>query len=338
MPTPSLTIIGSDVPPSWQQMLSDLITDPQELLALLRLDARDKPLGLRAVEQFPLKVPRWFVSRIEPGTWHDPILRQLWPSAEEQIDAPAYVVDPLEESRFNPVPGLLHKYTSRVLLTAAPHCAVHCRYCFRRHFDYAGNAPSRSDWQAAFAHIAADARIEEVLLSGGDPLALSNRQFGWLLEQLEAIPHVNTVRIHTRMTIVLPQRIDAELAAMLAASRLKTVLVSHANHARELSEESHAAFRLLASNGVTLFNQSVVLAEVNDSSDTLIALSKALFAQGVLPYYLHLPDAVAGTAHFDVPIMRAQALVAAMQAELPGYLVPRLVREEPGNDSKTRYA
>lgn len=338
MRTPSLTIIGSDVPPSWQQMLSDLITDPQELLTLLSLDAREKPLGLLAAEQFPLKVPRWFVSRIEPGTWKDPILRQLWPSVEEQIDAPSYFVDPLQESRFNPVPGLLHKYTSRVLLTAAPHCAVHCRYCFRRHFDYQGNAPSRSDWQAAFTHIAADARIEEVLLSGGDPLALSNRQIGWLLEQLEAIPHINTVRIHTRMTIVLPQRIDAELTSMLAASRLNIVLVSHANHARELSEESDAAFRLLASSFVTLLNQSVILAGVNDSSDTLIALSKALFAQGVLPYYLHLPDAVAGTAHFDVPIPRAQALVADMQAQLPGYLVPRLVREEPGNDSKTRYA
>ena len=338
MSAPSLTIIESDVPPPWQQMLSDLITDPQELLSLLSLDAQEKPLGLSAAVQFPLKVPRWFVSRIEPGDWQDPILRQLWPAQEEEIAAPNYVIDPLEETRFNPVPGLLHKYTSRVLLTAAPHCAVHCRYCFRRHFDYAGNAPSRTDWQAAFAHIAADARIEEVLLSGGDPLALSNRQFGWLLEQIESIAHVRTVRIHTRMTIVLPQRIDAEFAAMLGASRLKVVLVSHCNHTNELSDESRAAFRALASNSVTLFNQSVILADVNNSSGVLIQLSNALFDQGVLPYYLHLPDAVAGTAHFDVPIPDAQALVAEMQAQLPGYLVPRLVREEPGEDSKTRYA
>ncbi len=177
-----------------------------------------------------------------------------------------------------------------------------------------------------------------MLLSGGDPLALSNRQFGWLLEQIESTAHVRTVRIHTRMTIVLPQRIDAEFAAMLGASRLKVVLVSHCNHANELSDESRAAFRALASNSVTLFNQSVILADVNNSSGVLIQLSKALFDQGVMPYYLHLPDAVAGTAHFDVPIPNAQALVAEMQAQLPGYLVPRLVREEPGEDSKTRYA
>lgn len=337
MQAPSLSIIQSDVP-AWQQMLSDLVTDPQELLALLGLDASQLPASAQAAGQFPLKVPRWFVSRIEQGNPHDPVLRQLWPLKDEETQAAGYVVDPLEESRFNPVPGLLHKYTSRVLLTAAPHCAVHCRYCFRRHFDYAGNAPSREDWRAAFDYIAADSRIGEVLLSGGDPLALSNRQLSWLLEQAEAIPHVTTVRIHTRMTIVLPQRIDAELSARLAASRLRVVLVSHCNHAQELSAESKASFKILAANGVTLLNQSVILAGVNDTSSVLIELSEALFGQGVLPYYLHLPDAVAGTAHFDVALNAAQGLVTTLQQRLPGYLVPRLVREEPGEKSKTRYA
>ena len=337
MSAPSLTIIQSDVP-TWQQMLSDLVTDPQELLALVGLTTDQLPPSYAAATQFPVKVPRWFVSRIRQGDAADPVLRQLWPAREEDAPVAGYVTDPLQEARFNPVPGLLQKYSSRVLLTAAPHCAVHCRYCFRRHFDYAGNAPSREDWHAAFEHIAQDSRIEEVILSGGDPLALSNRQLDWLLGQAEAIPHVVTLRIHTRMTLVLPQRIDAPLLARLAESRLKIIVVSHCNHAQELSEESARAFSDLRAISAHLLNQSVVLAEVNDSSSALIALSKALFEQGVLPYYLHLPDAVAGTAHFDVQTARAQQLVAEMQAQVPGYLVPRLVREEPGELSKTRYA
>ena len=334
---PSLAIIQSDVP-AWQGMLSDLITDPQELLALLDLDGSQCPPSLNATKQFPLKLPRWFVSRIRPGDWNDPVLRQVWPAASEERTIAGYGSDPLEEAGFNPVPGLLQKYTSRVLLMAAPHCAIHCRYCFRRHFDYAGNAPSRQDWGAAFEHVARDPEIREVILSGGDPLALSNRQLGWLVEQVEAIPHVTTLRIHTRMTVVLPQRVDGALADRLRGSRLKTVVVSHCNHAQELSAESRMAFASLAHAGATLLNQAVVLADVNDSSEILADLSRELFDQGVLPYYLHLPDAVAGTAHFDVPLARAQALVAELQARLPGYLVPRLVREEPGESSKTRYA
>tara|TARA_R110002153_G_scaffold271234_1_gene438366 strand:+ start:88 stop:1074 length:987 start_codon:yes stop_codon:yes gene_type:complete len=322
----------------YKELLSDLVTDPYDLVGMLELDIRHKPASLAAIDQFPMKVPRWFVSRIKTKDWNDPILRQLWPDQAEEADTANYVVDPLEESRFNPVPGLLHKYTSRVLLTAATHCAVHCRYCFRRHFDYDGNAPSRKDWQAAFDHIKADSQIQEVLLSGGDPLGLSNKQIKFLVNEIENIPHVNTIRIHTRMTIVLPQRVDKELIAILAASRLKVVVVSHCNHTNELSHESYTAFENLASAKVTLLNQSVILAGVNNDCDTLISLSRGLFEQGVLPYYIHLPDAVAGTAHFDVPLKQAQQIIGEVQAQLPGYLVPRLVREEPGKDSKTRYA
>ena len=336
MPAPSLSIIQTDVP-AWQQMLSDLVTDPQELLALLQLTEAKLAPSARAAGQFPLKIPRWFVSRIRQGDPNDPVLRQFWPHCDEEAQVEGFITDPLQEAQFNPVPGLLHKYTSRVLLTAAPHCAVHCRYCFRRHFDYAGNAPSRDDWQAAFAHVAADTRIREVILSGGDPLALSNKQFAWLIEQAESIEHIDTLRIHTRMTVVLPQRIDAELCERLASSRLKCVVVSHCNHAQELGKESLRAFDALRRINAILLNQSVILREVNDSADELKALSEALFQQGVLPYYLHLPDAVAGTAHFDVALSRAQALVAQLRTELPGYLVPRLVREEPGESSKTPY-
>lgn len=337
MPAPSLSIIQTDVP-AWQQMLSDLVTDPQELLALIGLTEAELAPSARAAEEFPLKIPRGFVSRIRRGDPSDPVLRQFWPHRNEEVQKAGYINDPLQEGRFNPVPGLLHKYTSRVLLTAAPHCAIHCRYCFRRHFDYEGNAPSRDDWQAAFAHIAGDQRIREVILSGGDPLALSNKQLAWLLDQAEAIEHIQTLRLHTRMTVVLPQRLDAELCERLVRSRLKLVVVSHCNHAQELSHESELAFKALRRINAVLLNQSVVLSEVNDNFAALKALSEALFQQGVLPYYLHLPDAVAGTAHFDVALAKAQALIAALRAELPGYLVPRLVREEPGNTSKTPYA
>ncbi len=337
MPAPSLAIIQSDVP-AWQRMLSDLVTDPQELLELLGLDHDDNPFSSAAATQFPFKLPRWFLSRIKPGDWNDPILRQLWPASQEEAEVAGYGFDPLQESQFNPVSGLLHKYSSRVLLTASPHCAVHCRYCFRRHFDYAANAPSREHWRAVFDYIANEPRVGEVILSGGDPLALPNRQLDWLIEQIEAIPHVNTLRIHTRMTTVLPQRIDEALCARLKTTRLSVVLVSHCNHAQELSPESKSAFQQLRNSGVTLLNQSVILTNVNDNVEILADLSRKLFEQGVLPYYLHLPDAVAGTAHFDVELPLAQSLVAELQTRLPGYLVPRLVREEAGEYSKTRYA
>ena len=338
MNNPAVSLIRSDRSNRGQEILSDLITDPDELLQILELDAGACPYSLEALAQFPLKAPRPYVGRIEKGNWQDPLLRQIWPSAAEESRNEAFVADPLEEGRFNPVPGLLHKYHGRVLLTAAPHCAIHCRYCFRRHFDYQANSPSRMQWQAAFDYIAGDSSIEEVILSGGDPLALSDRQFLWLMESLASIEHVTTVRIHTRLPIVIPQRITAELLGCLGESRLRIVMVVHCNHSRELDGEVAGVFSLLRDNSVTLLNQSVVLKDVNDNSPALIELSKALFQQGVLPYYLHMPDQVAGTEHFYVTDQHAKGLIKALHASLPGYLVPTLVRETPGERGKTRIA
>lgn len=333
-----VSLIRSDRAETWQEILSDLITDPQELLRLLELDADSSPFSLEALAQFPLKAPRPFVERIEKGNWQDPLLLQIWPSAFEETQTEGFVADPLNEEEFNPVPGLLHKYQGRVLLTAAPHCAIHCRYCFRRHFDYAANSPSRIQWEEAFAYIANDSSIEEVILSGGDPLAISDKQFHWLLQQLAKIEHLTTVRIHTRLPIVIPQRITRELVRCLSETRLRVVMVVHCNHRQELDIEVTDSLDILADVGVTLLNQAVVLRDVNDNAETLIDLNKALFQHNVLPYYLHMPDKVAGTEHFCVTDQHAMELIETLRTALPGYLVPRLVRENPGERGKTRIA
>lgn len=338
MTNQAISLIRSDRAAPWQEILSDLITDPQELLRILELDAHTSPYSVEAIEQFPLKAPRPFVERIEKGNWHDPLLRQIWPSALEETQSEGFVVDPLQEEKFNPVAGLLHKYQGRVLLTAAPHCAIHCRYCFRRHFDYQANSPSRAQWEEAFTYIAGDSSIEEVILSGGDPLAISDRQFSWLLERLAAIEHLTTVRIHTRLPIVIPQRLTKGLLSSLNESRLQLVMVLHCNHQQELDATVTSGFDALKDVGVTMLNQAVVLKDVNDNANALIALNKALFQHNVLPYYLHMPDQVAGTEHFYVTDQYAKDLIIDLHASLPGYLVPRLVREVPGERGKTRIA
>lgn len=338
MTNPAVSIIQSDLPEKWQEILSDLITDPKELLQILQLDPADCSYSLDALQQFPLKAPRPYVKRIEPGNWNDPLLRQIWPSPKEENYSQGFITDPLEENRFNPVPGLLHKYKGRVLLTAAPHCAIHCRYCFRRHFNYQANSPSRQQWEDCISYIDNDSSIEEVILSGGDPLAISDKQLSWLLSRLEEIKHLTTVRIHTRLPIVIPQRITAILVENLRKSRLQTVMVIHCNHHQELDLDVSQKLNTLSENGIKLMNQSVLLSDVNDNSSDLIKLSKVLFANNVLPYYLHMPDQVAGTEHFYVEDLHAKQLIKAMHAALPGYLVPRLVRENPGEQGKTRIA
>ncbi|MCG8412617.1 MAG: EF-P beta-lysylation protein EpmB [Pseudomonadales bacterium] len=338
MNTPALSLIKSDLPEKWQEILADLITDPKELLDFLELEEAANPYSPVACTQFPVKVPRPFAERMEKGNWHDPLLRQVWPDLAEEVTDPLRSEDPLQESDFNDKPGLLHKYHGRVLLTVAPHCAIHCRYCFRRHFDYAANTPGRARWRETLDYIAQDTTIEEVILSGGDPLAAPDGYLRWLLNELDAIDHVRTLRIHTRLPIVIPQRITAELRDILNSLRCQVVVVLHCNHHAELDDRVFEVFSALAEDGHLLLNQSVLLKGVNDNAASLIALNKALFSQRVLPYYLHLPDAVTGTGHFDVSEVRGKQLIDELRSQLPGYLVPTLVREEPGKSSKTRLA
>jgi EF-P beta-lysylation protein EpmB len=319
----------------WQRLLAEAIDDPAELLRALDLPDRLLPAARRAAALFPLRVPAPYLHRIRPGDAADPLLRQVLPLDLECETRPGYSADPLAESAAQPVPGLLKKYHGRALLIATGACAVHCRYCFRRHFPYADAHAGGSRLDPALAAIAADASIGEVILSGGDPLSLSDPRLAELTARIAAIPHVHTLRIHSRLPVVLPQRVTGDLLAGLRRLPLRKVLVLHSNHPCELDADVDAALAALTGAGVTLLNQAVLLRGVNDDSGTLASLSERLHRAGVLPYYLHLLDRVHGTAHFEVSQTTAEALIEALRARLPGYLVPRLVREIPGEPGKT---
>ena len=266
----------------------------------------------------------------------DPLLLQVLNRREERDEVDGYTADPLGERAASPCPGLIHKYAGRVLLTATSVCPVHCRYCFRRHFPYDEHRLSPATRASALAHIQADPTIREVILSGGEPLMLKDGPLGRLLDELEAIPHVELLRVHSRFPVVVPQRVTPALVARLAASRCRVTLVLHANHAAEIDGTVDRALAPLVASPVTLLNQSVLLAGINDSADALEALSRRLYRAGVLPYYLHVLDPVDGTAHFAIDDARARALVDTLIERLPGYLVPTLVRELAGRTAKTR--
>ena len=268
------------------------------------------------------------------GDPRDPLLLQVLPQSRERLEVPGFGTDPLQETALARH-GVLQKYAGRVLLVATEACPVHCRYCFRRHFPYAEQRTGAARWRGVLAELHTSDRVTEVILSGGDPLSLSNRRLAQWIAGIEALESVEILRVHTRFPIVLPERVDEPLLELLSRTRLKTVLVVHCNHANEIDAAVRRALRDLRAAGVQLLNQSVLLSGVNDTVDRLEALSRGLFDAGVLPYYLHLLDPVAGAAHFDVEESRARELFARLQCRLPGYLLPRLVREIPGRLSKT---
>jgi EF-P beta-lysylation protein EpmB len=285
-----------------------------------------------------LRVPRGYAARMRKGDPNDPLLLQVLPQAREGDDVPGFGDDAVGDLARLKDGGVIHKYHGRALVIATGACAVHCRYCFRRHFPYSDALASREHWRGALRALAEDRSITEVILSGGDPLSLSDEKLARFAEGLEFLPHVQRLRIHTRQPVVLPERVDEALLAWLGRGRLRKVIVIHANHANELDDAVQQALARLAATGATLLNQSVLLRGVNDSADALLRLSERLFECGVLPYYLHMLDRVRGAAHFDVPEAEARALMRALAARLPGYLVPRLVREEAGAPSKTGVA
>ena len=323
--------INPERAPDWQSELASAITSAEELLEELVLPQ----LAARLVHNpaFRLRVPRRFVAKMQKGNADDPLLKQVLPIAAE--NRPYGVNDPVGDLAAMATPGLLHKYRGRALLVTTGACAIHCRYCFRRHFPYANANPGKNEWQDAMAYLSTHQDIHEVILSGGDPLVLDNAKLGRLLTTLEQIPHIKWLRIHTRLPVVLPSRIDEELVSLLQKLRLRKTFVIHANHANELMADEFAAMHRLQSSGITLLNQSVLLKGVNDTASTLIELSNRLYEAGVLPYYLHMLDPVQGAMHFEVSQARAIELMESLRVELPGYLVPRLVREIPGESSKT---
>jgi EF-P beta-lysylation protein EpmB len=308
------------------------ITSVEALLDRLGITPQP-PLPAMAAN-FPLRVPHSFVDRMEPGNIDDPLLRQVLPVAAENTRQPDYSRDPLGEQHAMPAPGVLHKYPGRALLTLTGACAVHCRYCFRRHFPYSEANPLGSGRHEAIDYLRSHPDIGELILSGGDPLSLPDSRLSGLAEQLAGIPHLHTLRIHTRLPIVLPERVDDLLLDWLSNLPHRLVIVLHCNHPNEIDMPVKTAMQSLRQAGAMLLNQSVLLHKINDDADTLVRLSEALLAAGIMPYYLHQLDRVQGAAHFAVADTDARALMDAIHSRLPGYLVPRLVRELPDYPGK----
>ncbi|MDU7562234.1 MAG: EF-P beta-lysylation protein EpmB [Acinetobacter baumannii] len=321
---------------NWQSQLSDLITDPLELLNLLELSTDQLLSGaILASEKFKLRVPLAFVGKMNAKDPLDPLLLQVLPHHLELEEHPEFVTDPLGEEAANQLPGVLHKYKSRFLLTLTGACAVHCRYCFRRHFPYQENLPKNEDWLNIKNYIESNPDINEVILSGGDPLTLSNRKLALWLERLSSLKQVKILSIHSRVPIVIPNRIDEELISLLKNSRLRIILVVHSNHASELDDFTCSKLLQLSEHHITVLNQAVLLKGVNDSAQTLTDLSYRLFEARVMPYYLHVLDKVKGAQHFDLIPSEIDAIYQDVLASLPGYLVPKLVREIAGEKNKT---
>jgi EF-P beta-lysylation protein EpmB len=312
----------------WQKILANGFSSAQELLKYLKLPA-DLASDL-AEQTFKTRVPRRFAAKMEAGNPHDPLLLQVLATKQELYSSENYVTDPLQENSANPLPGVIHKYINRLLLTLTGVCAINCRFCFRRHFPYADNNPGQQGWQEALAYIAQDSKIQEVILSGGDPLLASDQVLERFIVALSAIEHVQTIRFHTRVPIVLPERVHAAFGQLFKRSRLKIVIVLHCNHPNELDNSVLKACQRLQKVGCLLLNQSVLLQQINADSTTLVRLSQRLFQFGILPYYLHLLDQVQGTQHFDLDLEQSLAIYHQLQSQLPGYLVPKLVREQAG--------
>ena len=319
----------------WQFLLSGSIRCPETLWQRLQLPLHSLPAGLQGHNAFALRVPEPYLAKIEVGNPDDPLLRQVLPVQAETQPRDGFIADPLGERQVNPQGGLLHKYHSRVLLVLSGACAINCRYCFRRHFPYEDNRLSSREFDQVAAYLQAHPEVNEVILSGGDPLVVSNGRLDKLLKTIEQVPTVKRLRIHTRLPVVIPQRVDAGLLDCLGNTRLDSVLVTHSNHPRELDGLFDQAMAALRQAGVHLLNQAVLLRGVNDTAEILTNLSERLFQAGVLPYYLHLLDPVAGAHHFDVPEQEARQLMCALHRHLPGFLIPRLVREISGKSGKT---
>jgi L-lysine 2,3-aminomutase len=318
----------------WRRPWREAVRDPAELLGLLGLTGRVSEVSTKAAAEFPLRVPRGFVARMRPGDPHDPLLRQVLPLDDELRPMPGFALDAVGDAAAKAGHGLIHKYRGRALLIATGSCAVHCRYCFRRHFPYTEETAAAESWRAAVDAIAADSSLDEVILSGGDPLSLATPKLAELSAQLARIPHLRRLRVHTRLPVVLPERVDAELLKWLRGLPWPIAVVIHANHANEFDAKVDAALQRLRTTGATLLNQAVLLRGVNDDVDALAALSERAYAAGVLPYYLHQLDRVQGAAHFEVDDDQARRLHSELHARLSGYLVPKLVREVAGDPGK----
>lgn len=312
---------------TWQTQLSECISSISELCDYVGISR------LNIETPFKIKVPKAFADRIQKNNPEDPLLLQVLTQTQELEITEGFCADPLQEKSFNPLPGLLHKYHGRVLVMLHGTCAIHCRYCFRRSFPYENNKPGLSGFKKIIDYLNQDPSIEEIIFSGGDPLINSDSMLSSLLSQLNTIPHLKRIRFHTRLPIVLPDRITDELITALKTTHCQLIMVIHSNAAEEVDHSVYLALQKLKPHMI-LLNQAVLLKNINDTKEKQIKLHKRLFECGVLPYYLHLLDKVEGIAHFEVSQEQAKKLMLEIQAELPGYLVPKLAQEVPKEKSK----
>ncbi|WP_150137164.1 EF-P beta-lysylation protein EpmB [Candidatus Enterovibrio altilux] len=324
----------SSVEQNWLKELGNSVSDPRMLLQQLDIEPSQWTSGFSSQVLFAQRVPQSFIDRMEKGNPNDPLLRQVLPVVNEFENTKNFSTDPLEEQS-NSLAGLLHKYKNRVLIIVKGGCAINCRYCFRRHFPYQYNKGNKKIWREAINYLHKHLEIDEVILSGGDPLMAKDHELEWLIDAIEEVSHVTRLRIHSRLPVVIPSRVTSALIHILGSSRLNVVLVTHINHANEINEELRGAMAKLKQIDVTLLNQSVLLRGINDSVDALKKLSNTLFDAGILPYYLHVLDKVKGAAHFLVEDEEARVLMARLIQEVSGYVVPRLMREIGGRNSKT---
>ncbi|MFA0415013.1 EF-P beta-lysylation protein EpmB [Vibrio renipiscarius] len=329
-----ITRNAESVEQNWLKQLANGISDPAKLLQQLEIDPSPWQHGFEARTLFAQRVPQSFVDRMEKGNPFDPLLRQVLPLSDEFAVQEGYSSDPLEEQN-NANPGLLHKYRNRALMIVKGGCAINCRYCFRRHFPYQDNKGSKSAWQHSLDYIAAHPELNEVILSGGDPLMAKDDELAWLMEGIANIGHIKRLRIHSRLPVVIPSRVTEALLTLFSQTRLSVVLVTHINHANEINAEFTAKMAQLKAHGVTLLNQGVLLKGVNDTVEAQVNLSEALFDAHILPYYLHVLDKVQGAAHFFVDDHQARMLIHGLIERVSGYLVPKLTREIGGRSSKT---
>lgn len=299
-----------------------------DFLSLSDTQRQNLPLS----SPFCLNLPQRLAKKMAKATLDDPLFRQFVPLNSEALQVEGFTQDPIEDQTFRGAPRLLHKYAGRVLLLPTKACAMHCRYCFRQNFDYAEGS---SDYAKELSIIEKDNTIHEVILSGGDPLSLSDTKLNALLSGIANIPHVHKVRFHTRFPIGIPERIDDSFLNILDSCPKQIVMIIHCNHPRELDKEVLSALKALQKLGIPTLNQSVLLRDVNDNVDALTELCETLSDHGIIPYYLHQLDRVQGAAHFEVAESVGQALISALAARLPGYCVPRYVREVPGALHKT---
>ena len=319
---------------NWQQQLAEAFSSAQDLCDYLELNINQLPVSDAAATKFPIRVPRSFAASMEKGNADDPLLRQVLPVSDEMSLYPGYTSDPVGDLKSGHEGLFLHKYQGRVLMVNTGSCAINCRYCFRRNFPYADFQLNRQKQNQAIDYIRDNNTITEVILSGGDPLLLSDAKLAHLIEELNGIDHLKRIRIHSRLPIVLPARITPEFCATLAASPKPVIMVVHCNHANEISPSVANACQTLKARGITLLNQAVLLKQVNDCTERLIQLSEKLFETGIIPYYLHLLDKATGTGHFEVSEATALQLTNKLQDNLPGYLVPKLVKEVAGAPAK----